>query len=357
MKSTQSKKLFNNSYRSRMNIKDYSLLLEHMSGKKRLAIKISNSLTLISDAIQVINRLKILDYLKLNHFGTKIRFFNHISIRLFLIFEAFCIGKTLISLKDDFYSSYKSYKDINFDKYKDIPDSIFKISSIYFIGRLFNFYSPKLLFTFILIDLSMKYISKKEKNMLANINNNSSTYLTVQNNSNDYFQYLALKNNNILNISNLKLIEFEDIQLSKLLLSYSIIKTLDLLIKDNLKTAYKIPIFNTKHLKVFLILYAIGKFTNWLGLLGYSSVDFHTTEGLIISLCNLIAINKYYLLGFFPLYLFNFYSLFIYSSTKNRLNENYLNENYYVKNRIERYYIMLKFHLINMYFYSRKIYY
>jgi hypothetical protein len=352
---------FKNDFRSRLNIKGYSLLLEHNNFRKKTAIKLSNNMSVITNTIQVINNLKFIDYFKAKNFGSKIRLFNNTALKAFILYEIFFLGKVFIQsssnkcelnfmkrLKENYFASTTP-------SYKEASNSIAKILVTFYLGRLINIYSPKLLFGFIFGDILFKYFSYYESFLDTNKKQ-------VNIFENKLKKLLALNNIDSLPFRNLKVVEFQECTLQKMLVVYSVVKMLHLNFNDNRKfynmqNVLKIQYLNTKHLKVFFSLYFLGKLSNWFGLIGVPTLDLHNTEGLGMTMITLFGLNKFYLLGFLPIFLFNPYSLFIYSSIKNHLNEEYMKNTYYSKSRMQRIKVMTTFFAINMFFYSKAIYY
>lgn len=366
------KKDFKNDFRARLNVKNYSLLLEHNNFRKKTAIKLSNNITKLSSTIQIINNLTIWDMLKIKGFSSKIRFFNSIAIKGFLVYEVYYLGKIVfhnLNINNNYLNIDSKSICNGFDSNKNFhkaSDSIFKLLTIFYLGRLVNFYTPKVLTSFIFADFIFKYFSFADKNNIRTEENKNDNNLSYKN----LISIINIKLKNLLSynvvtnlpFTNIRIIDYEEFTLQKMLVVYSLVKMLHLNFNDN-KKFYKasntisIQYINTKHLKMFFSLYFLGKLSNWFGLMGVSTLDLHSTEGIVITAASLLAINKFYLIGFVPIFLFNPYSLFIYSSVKNHLNEEYMKNSYYSKNRLERIKIMALFFGINMFFYSKKIYF
>ena len=345
---------FKNDYRSRILIKDkYSLLLENKATSKKFLIKISSLLSKFTTSIQIINRTTLSDMLKQKGFLSKVRLFNYFSMRTFLLIEA----SKLIYY---FYKSYnkKEFNESEYDSISKCSNSAAKIFLNFFFGRVFNYYTPYATTSFIVADFMSKYGAYLQSNNFKfDIESNSSNsgktiYLKKMINS-AFFSDILLKN--------MLFIDLDQVSFQKFILSYGIVNILHMLFNDN-KKLYSfgnlaITYFNSKYLKVFFAFFLISKFSNFLGLIGFDCFNLHTTDGLIMTTTLFAIKNIYYLPCLSLLFIFNPYSLYIFSSAKNSLEEEVIEKEYRKKNYLRRLIIRTKFMFLNLFFFSKNLYF
>lgn len=335
------KQEFKNTYRQRINIKGESLLLENDNYRKRLVIKIVNS---VRDYKKQSVLMKSLTFQKMN----VLQKLNFLIISGYIIYES----SNLITSIHTLSPHIKVHKK---DKYMEsadmtitsISNSLFKIYSIYKVGNFINFLFPNRLFYISIFQFMVPYIIRQICNSSYFSQPQSSTKFLIS---------------SFNSFSSESLILSSDLY-NQTLLSFSIVLLLDRLLLSKVKYTnlkflpFQVKYFNTKNPKMLLSLFFISKITKYLSLLGLSSIDISSFESIVTGSFCVFLVKKSLLLSISLWFMFNPYSYFIFSSTKNSLNEDIINRDYKNRSRLEKVNIYLYFMLINLFLYSKDVYF
>ncbi len=349
-----SQKEYTNKFRMRINFEGSSLLMETDNFRKKTLLKLSNLRSEFLKDYFLSNNLKFSNKI----FGTKLRKINYLLMISLYISEGLCM---FYILKSNFNKNLIADQNDKFSELK-YQNSIVNVSSLYLLGNYINFIRPKTLFGILFSTFMFKSIGT-----IQNTYENSSSQekkkiedFVERFNFSKVFKKLFM--NDLFKIPNLKMIDCNEITIAKQFISFSTVCCLNLFLKSNLKTYnlsnLNIPFFNTKHLKMFLWLFVIGKLSNFFGHLGFYSLDLFTLEGIFLLLSKLLIINPYYVAPMICFFICNPYSLFIFSPTKNNFDDNDTIANEYKKKGyLERFKIRIKFLTLNLFFYTKKIYF
>lgn len=348
-------KEYTNKFRMKINFGGTSLLLENDNFRKKTLLKLSNLRSQFKKDYFLSNRLKFSNKL----FGTRIRKLNYLLMISMYISEGMNMFSILKLNKEKIAD--KEFKNIF--SFLNYQNNIINISSLFLFGNYLNYTNPKMFLTILTSTFIFKSIGafqniyidstdEEKKNLKGFINNKFPKIFKIFF-IDDYFQ-----------IPNLKFIDCNEITITKQILSFATVCSLNIFLKSNLKSYtfsnmnLKIPYFNSKHLKMFLWLFVIGKISSFFGHLGYFTLDLLTIEGLMLIFTNLSIINPFYIPPMLIFFIFNPYSMFIFSSTKNNFEDNdtTLNE-YKKKGYYERFKIRFKFLALNLFLFSKKIYF